>query len=75
MKRSYRFIRCTAAAVTAAVMFSGPYASPLFAQDAITPAKNDGMTAQPEAKTETTPWTIAKRALVISASLLIMKRK
>ena len=49
MKRSYRFIRCTAAAVTAAVMFSGPYASPLFAQDAITPAKNDGMTAQPEA--------------------------
>jgi hypothetical protein len=32
-------------------------------------------TAKPDARTETTPWTIASRALVISASLLIMKRK
>lgn len=45
MKRSYRFIRCTAAAVTAAVMFSGPFAA---AQDAITPAKSDGMTEAPK---------------------------
>ena len=32
-------------------------------------------TAKPDARTETTPWTIASRAFVISASLLIMKRK
>jgi hypothetical protein len=31
--------------------------------------------AKPDARTETTPWTNASRALVISASLLIMKRK
>ena len=31
--------------------------------------------ASPDARTETTPWTIASRAFVISASLLIMKRK
>src|SRR6185436_18153031 len=32
-------------------------------------------TAKPDARTETTPCTIAKRAFVISASLVIMKRK
>ena len=32
-------------------------------------------TAKPDARTETTPCTIARRALVISASLVIMKRK
>ena len=32
-------------------------------------------TAKPDARTETTPWTKASRAFVISASLLIMKRK
>ena len=32
-------------------------------------------TASPDARTETTPWTKANRAFVISASLLIMKRK
>jgi hypothetical protein len=32
-------------------------------------------TANPDARTETTPWTKASRAFVISASSLIMKRK
>ena len=32
-------------------------------------------TANPDARTETTPWTMARRAFVISASSLIMKRK
>src|ERR1700760_3908843 len=31
--------------------------------------------AKPDARTETTPWTSANRAFVISASLFIMKRK
>jgi hypothetical protein len=31
--------------------------------------------ASPDASTETTPWTMASRVLVIGASLLIMKRK
>ena len=57
------------------IALTGPHVSAVSPAYRISSGAWTPRTARPDARTETTPWTKASRAFVISASLLIMKRK